>query len=122
VVVVDASAMAAVVFGEPAATAVLDAIEGEDLCAPELLRYELTNIARSKTLSGRSNRAAVREMLLNALTLPVRYVSIDFGDVLELAVGTRLSVYDASYLWLSRRLGMPLVTLDKRLAAHAKRL
>jgi predicted nucleic acid-binding protein len=33
-----------------------------------------------------------------------------------LAVMTGLSAYDASYLWLARRLGAELVTLDKQLA------
>ena len=33
--------------------------------------------------------------------------------------GAGLSSYDASYLWLARRLGAELVTLDARLAAAA---
>jgi predicted nucleic acid-binding protein len=35
---------------------------------------------------------------------------------LELAAATGLTAYDASYLWLARRLGADLVTLDKQLA------
>jgi predicted nucleic acid-binding protein len=36
-------------------------------------------------------------------------------EVVLLAEATKLSFYDASYLWLSRSLGVPLVTLDRRL-------
>lgn len=39
--------------------------------------------------------------------------------VLTLAVATGLTPYDASYLWLARRLGLPLVTLDQTLARAA---
>jgi len=37
-----------------------------------------------------------------------------------LALETGLTVYDASYLWLARRLGAELVTLDKALDAAAR--
>jgi predicted nucleic acid-binding protein len=36
--------------------------------------------------------------------------------VVALAAKTGLTAYDASYLWLSQRLGAPLVTLDRKLA------
>jgi predicted nucleic acid-binding protein len=38
------------------------------------------------------------------------------GEVVDLASATGLTAYDASYLWLARHLGAPLVTLDSRLA------
>jgi len=38
------------------------------------------------------------------------------AEALALANAARLTVYDASYLWLARRLDVPLVTLDKMLA------
>ena len=40
-------------------------------------------------------------------------------QVLALASATGLTAYDASYLWLARRLGAPLVTLDAQLARAA---
>jgi predicted nucleic acid-binding protein len=39
--------------------------------------------------------------------------------VVPLAEASELSFYDASYLWLSRSLGVPLVTLDTKLEAAA---
>ena len=43
-VVVDASALAAVVFNEPAADEVVEQIGGDRLVAPSLLTYELANV------------------------------------------------------------------------------
>ena len=42
-----------------------------------------------------------------------------WGDTMALARAHGLSVYDAAYLELAPRLGLPLATLDKRLKAAA---
>ena len=42
---------------------------------------------------------------------------MDHAEVVALALETGLTAYDASYLWLARRLGLELVTLDKALQA-----
>ena len=41
--------------------------------------------------------------------------------VLDVALDTRLPVYDAAYLWLAMSLKLPLLTHDERLAAAAIR-
>ena len=41
------------------------------------------------------------------------------AQLLGLAERIGLTAYDASYLWLARRTGAELVTLDRRLAAAA---
>ena len=43
------------------------------------------------------------------------------GEVMALARGYRLSSYDASYLDLAMREGVPIATLDKKLRQAAKR-
>jgi predicted nucleic acid-binding protein len=45
--------------------------------------------------------------------------STDETDILSLARRHRLSVYDASYLELAHRDGIPLATLNKQLGAAA---
>lgn len=44
-----------------------------------------------------------------------------FSDTLQLARRYTLSAYDASYLELALRLGMPLATLDEDLQKAAKK-
>jgi predicted nucleic acid-binding protein len=64
-----------------------------------------------------------REALLAARQLRgrlgVEEIAVDHAGVLELALTTRLTAYDASYLWLARRLGAELVTLDKEVERAA---
>jgi predicted nucleic acid-binding protein len=47
-------------------------------------------------------------------------MAVDHDQTAGLALETGLTAYDASYLWLARRLGAELVTLDKALDAAAK--
>lgn len=47
---------------------------------------------------------------------------MDFADAIQLAETTRLSLYDASYLWLARHLDVELVTLDEKLQKAAEKI
>lgn len=119
-IVVDASALAAVMFLEPEAPRVVAVLEREQWHAPAMLTFELTNIARTKMKQAPSETALIEEALEDMLAHPISFDPVDFRSVLNLAIETGLTAYDASYLWLSRHLGAPLVTLDRELAAHAK--
>ena len=120
--VVDASALAALAFAEPAADAVIDQIDGHRLHAPTLIVFELMSVAWTR---GKKQPAAIG-LFLDALKvldgLGLRFRGIDQREVVRLGLSTGLTAYDATYLWLARALNMPLVTLDKKLGAHAKRL
>ncbi len=48
-------------------------------------------------------------------------LEVRLGEVVALARRERLTVYDASYLWLARALDAELVTLDERLSRAASR-
>jgi predicted nucleic acid-binding protein len=52
--------------------------------------------------------------LFDALSISLEMVNLDAAIVL--AERLKLSLYDASYLWLAHALGAELVTLDDRLA------
>jgi predicted nucleic acid-binding protein len=120
--VVDASALAAIAFAEPGADAVIDAIDGHRLHAPSLVVFELMNIAWKRSRKQPAASALFLEALEVLQGLGLRFRGINQEEVVRLGLSTGLTAYDASYLWLSRVLGMPLVTLDKKLGAHATRL
>ena len=115
--VVDASALAALLFGEPEAEAITMRLEGARLAAPALLGFELANVCLTKMRRQPSQREALRAAFRLANRLAVETVAVDHGAALDLAEATGLTAYDASYLWLARVLDGELITLNRKLAA-----
>jgi predicted nucleic acid-binding protein len=114
--VVDASALGALLFGEPEAGAVAERLMGVRLAAPALLGFELANVCLVKIRREPNRRHALKDALRLAARLAIEWVAVDHVEALELAEATGLTAYDASYLWLSRMLGCELITLDRKLA------
>jgi len=114
--VVDASALAALSFGEPEAEAVADRLGDARLVAPGLLVFELAKVCLVKWRRHPEQRPALMAAFRLRGRLRVEEVAVDHDDVLALAAATGLRAYDASYLWLSRQLGAELVSLDQQLA------
>ncbi|MCU0593553.1 MAG: type II toxin-antitoxin system VapC family toxin [Desulfobacterales bacterium] len=113
--VVDASALGALVFGEPDAKTVAEQLSESTLVAPHLLWFELASIAFKKAIAHPDSAEPIREALRMAGRLAIDLLAVDHLEVIDLATEDRLTTYDASYLWLARRTGGELVTLDKRL-------
>jgi len=117
--VVDASALAAVVFKEPTAPVVAGRLEDVLVCAPALLKFELANTAWKKMRAPGADRGALLSALDKALN-PRRGIvwhEVSHTDVVLIARATGLSTCDASYVWLAGWLGAELVTLDQKLEA-----
>jgi predicted nucleic acid-binding protein len=117
--VIDASALAAIVFDEPAGDIVARQIENCELVAPSLLAYEMANVCWIKLRRNPHQRRALLDALLTPGLAP-ETLDVDHRAVVELAAQTGLTTYDASYLWLAQDLGIELVTLDRQLAAAAE--
>jgi len=117
-IVVDASAVAEVLLGTPAAAAIerrlFDA--GETLHAPHLLDIEVAHALRRYAARGEIDDPRGRMALADLDDFPLyRYPH----DPLLLRVWdlrNNLSAYDAAYVALAEELGAPLITRDGRLA------
>jgi predicted nucleic acid-binding protein len=117
--VVDASALGALLFGEPEGPAVAGRLQNGGLIAPALLPFEVANVCLKKMRRHPNRRDALVSAfeMLDRMALDI--VEVDHGAVLRLAERVGLTAYDASYLWLARRTGSELVTLDRQLEAAA---
>ena len=117
-VVVDASALAALIFNEPAGEAIRRRLDGAAVYAPSLLRFELANTAWKKI----KRQPADASKILTALGMALDdrsgliWQEVDAADTVLLAQATGTTAYDASYLWLAASLSADLVTLDDQLA------
>ena len=88
---------------------------------PPVRWYEVRNILlvneRRRRISQRESTDFIRELD----ELPIRVSEIPkHSTLLDLARNYRLTVYDAAYLELAQRHGVPLATLDKALRAAAQ--
>ncbi|GAN77207.1 type II toxin-antitoxin system VapC family toxin [Acidisphaera rubrifaciens] len=117
--VVDASAIAALVFAEAEADAIAGRLMDAALVAPTLLAHELANVCVTKMRRDPARHSELLAALALMGELAIDERPVDAVQVAALAQATQLTAYDAAYLWLSRTLGIELVTLDSRLARAA---
>ena len=118
--VVDASAAAALLFGEPEAEIVAARLDGAELRAPSLLPFEVASVAWKKIRIHRRSREAILAAFDLLPRLRIEPAACDLAAVLLLASESGIAVYDAAYLWLARELDAELVTLDRKLDVAAK--
>ena len=110
----------------PAGTALLDRLGLDETAeVPAIWALEVANILVMAEKRKRLDAAAVAEFVALLETLDIRAddapPSRAFGEILALARREGLSSYDAAYLDLAMRRGLPLATRDKALAQAARR-
>ncbi|RMF70408.1 MAG: PIN domain-containing protein [Alphaproteobacteria bacterium] len=125
--VVDNSVVMAWCFEDEAnayADAVLDRLNTEKALVPAIWPLEVGNVLLVAERKGRLAEAdSARFLSLLAglpLTVEQETPQRDMGEVLMLAREHRLTTYDASYLDLAMREGVPLATQDAELIRAAR--
>ena len=124
--VLDCSVAMAWVFPDEAnesTDALRESLLKDTAIVPALWSVEVANVLLVATRRGRISAADwphIRD-ILEALPIDVDAQSCTrvLDTVLPVANEHNLSVYDAMYLELALRIGIPLATLDKKLAAAA---
>jgi predicted nucleic acid-binding protein len=114
--VVDASAIAAIVFGEPDGDTIAAQLEDGTLVAPALIDYELASIGWKKLRRHPDRAGEMLASLARVRGLAITRVATPVMDVVTLALRTGLTAYDAAYLWVALSRDAELVTLDRQLA------
>jgi predicted nucleic acid-binding protein len=121
-IVVDASVALAWCFPDEAsdyADGVLVALEGHTILVPALWSIEITNAVLIAERRKRIKQAEIRRFveLLDGLTVIIDSQSVteSVSNILPLAREYGLSAYDAAYLDVAVRQGVPLATLDSAL-------
>jgi len=95
-------------------------IRDMEVHAPVLIDYEMASIARSKIRREPASHEVIIGFLRAMLATDIQRHYVDQVGVVQLALETGLSSYDASYLYLARHLDLPLVTFDRQLRAAAE--
>ena len=120
--VLDSSATLAWVYSQETTEAiseVLARLTDRGAWVPSLWRLEVANVLEMNVRRGRHDAAFRDASLADLAVLPI---GIDaetdrqaWGATVRLAARHRLTLYDAAYLELAQRRGLPLATLDKEL-------
>ena len=126
--VLDASMTIALLFEDEqceAALAVLGQVAAQGAIVPSLWRLEVANVLRNAIRKRRCDEAYADASLARLARLPIR---IDeetdrhaWGQTLALSRLEGLTPYDAAYLELALRTGLPLASGDADLIAAARR-
>jgi predicted nucleic acid-binding protein len=104
---------------------VLDRLMGGQALVPEIWPLEVANVLLVAERRKRITRADSGRFLTLLRGLPIEVMTgpshLPFDEIMPLARETGLSSYDASYLALATRQGLPMATLDASLRRAAKR-
>jgi predicted nucleic acid-binding protein len=118
-IVLDASAVIAVITNEATKEKIIGATMDAELIAPESIHWEIGN-AFSALLK---KRILSLEQGLSALkiytNIPIRFVSVDLEKSLVIAKECDIYAYDAYLIECALKYESPLLTLDMRLIEKA---
>jgi predicted nucleic acid-binding protein len=128
-VVLDSSVTLAWLYSDeltPATQQVFDRVTASRAWVPTLWRLEVGNSLHMAVRRGRitmkfRDEALADLALLNIASDPDTD-TFAWSNTLQLAERYRLTLYDAAYLELAQRLGLPLATLDQDLRAAGSAL
>ena len=115
--VIDASALAAILFGEAEADSLDLEFSPGQLIASPMLPHEFANICVKKHRRAGLSIDEVLLALMEFESLGIATEPVSSPETVAAAIRFGLSSYDAGYLWLALIKELPLLTLDKKLAA-----
>lgn len=121
-IVIDTSAIVAVIFNEPERKTIIKKTAGQTLIGPGTIGWEIGNAFSAMFRQGRLTLKEAFEGLEIFEQIPLRYTRTDFAHTLKIAKQTKIYAYDAYFLDCAIRHNAPLLTLDRQLLAVAKNL
>ncbi len=126
-IVVDASVALAWCFEDESSAGTdvaLDRLAAEGAAVPAIWPFEVANALRTAERRGRLDLADTTRVrgLLEALPIEIEPIDLPtaVGDLVDLARTLDLTAYDAAYVALAARRGIPLATIDAGLQRAAR--
>ena len=121
-VVIDTSALIAVIVGEPEKDKIIKLTTGHTLIGPGSIPWEVGNAFSAMFKKGKLTVDEAYKGLAIFENIPIRYIQSDFANALTVANQVKMYAYDAYFLDCALRLNAPLLTLDGKLMTVAKDL
>ena len=121
-IVIDTSALIAVIVGEPERNRIVEFTTGNTLIGPGSIPWEIGNAFSAMFRRNRLTIDEARKGLVIFDSIPLRYINPDFVNALKISKQTNMYAYDAYFLDCAIRHKAPLLTLDRKLKAAAESL
>jgi predicted nucleic acid-binding protein len=115
-IVVDTNVIAyLIIYGDKTALAEAVLELTEDWLAPKLWRSEMRNLLLLYARQGQMTLEEIQEHMNDAeMFMSDREFEVESNGTLELAKSSGCSSYDCEFVWLAKKLELPLVTEDKK--------
>jgi predicted nucleic acid-binding protein len=121
-IVIDTSALIAVIVGEPERKKIIEITTGNTLVGPGSIPWEIGNAFSAMFKQNRLAIDEARKGLVIFNSIPLRHIQPDFVNALKISKQTNMYAYDAYFLDCAIRHKAPLLTLDLKLKAAAQDL
>jgi predicted nucleic acid-binding protein len=121
-IVIDTSAILAVLLDEPEKEVVVEATMGSIVCAPASLRWEVGNAATAGVKRHRLTTERAHQLVTDFEQVTIRELAIDLRRAVDLGLDLGIYAYDAYILEAARSSGFPLLALDGPIRRNAKKI
>lgn len=121
-IVIDTSALIAVILGKPERSKIIELTTGATLIGPGSIPWEIGNAFSAMFKRNRLSLNEAQRGLSVFESIPLRYVEPDFRNALQMSKKINMYAYDAYFLDCALRYRAPLLTLDRQLKAAAQNL
>lgn len=118
-IVIDTSALLAVLLEEPERETLVGATRGATLLAAASLPWEVGNALVAAVRRQRLTPTEAGAVWSGYHAVPIQLVEVDIGEAVSTAIDLGLYAYDAYVVVLAKSRRLPLLTLDRRLGAAA---
>ena len=119
-VVIDTSALIAVIVGEPERNKIVESTTGNTLIGPGSIPWEIGNAFSAMFKQNRLTLDEACKGLVIFDGIPLRYIKTDFVNALKISKQANIYAYDAYFLDCAVRHKAPLLTLDRKLKIAAQ--
>lgn len=121
-VVIDTSAIIAVIANEPEKQKLIDLTRGAYLFAPESIKWEVGNAFSLMLKRKRVTLEQITRALNIFASIPIIWIEVDLKQALKIASKVDIYAYDAYVICSALSNGYVLLSLDKGLLRTAQKL
>lgn len=121
-IVVDTSAIIAVIANEPEKDELIAVTEGADLMAPASVHWEIGNAFSAMLKQKRITLHQALKAIEVYGRIPIRLVEVELEGSLKIAAELDIYAYDAYLLRCAIKYNAPLISMDKSLIQLAQRI